>query len=86
MSLLMNNHEHKFLSHAKLEGGGVQSLHLGRRIVAHCTYLEPLLLLSKGAITSKMKHAIKLKTSPANLHNCCTAVAVLDGMPLLAAS
>jgi len=32
--------------------------------------------LTKGAITSKIKHAIKLKTSPARLaqllHNCCS--------------
>jgi len=33
-------------------------------------------LISKGAITSKLKHAIKLKTSPATLaqlflHQCC---------------
>ena len=33
-------------------------------------------LVVKGAITSKIKHAIKLKTSPARLaqllHNCCS--------------
>ena len=33
--------------------------------------------LRKGAITSKIKHEIKLKTSPARLHNCCTTVAAL---------
>jgi len=35
---------------------------------------------TKGAITSKLKHAIKLKTSPArltHLHTCCTTVAAL---------
>jgi len=32
--------------------------------------------ITKGAITSKIKHAIKLKTNPARLaqllHNCCS--------------
>ena len=33
---------------------------------------------AKGAIKSKIKHAIKLKTSPLqNLHNCCATVAAL---------
>jgi len=42
----------------------------------------------KGAITSKIKHAIKHKISPARLaqllHNCCSPG--LDGTPSLAAS
>jgi len=36
----------------------------------------------KGAITSKIKHATKLKTSPARLaqllHNCCRAATVVQ--------
>jgi len=36
----------------------------------------PVITRSKGAITSKIKHAIKLKTSPTRLaqllHNCCS--------------
>jgi len=37
---------------------------------------------TKGAITSKIKHAIKLKTSPARL----THLLHMDGTPSLAAS
>jgi len=44
-----------------------------------------IIAVSKGAITSKIKHAIKHKTSPARLalllHNCCaTVVQVLQDL------
>ena len=53
-------------------------------------YNVPITIVIKGAITSKIKHAIKLKTSPARLAQLLLALAAndgaLDGTPSLAAS
>ena len=39
------------------------------------TYLRKEQLSIKGAITSKIKHAINIKQVLQDLHNCCTTVA-----------
>ena len=49
-----------------LRARGMQPILLSRSIVSD-SYLPGSELESKGAITSKIKHAIKLKTSPARL-------------------
>ena len=57
-----------------LEGDGRQTDNSSIIVRCSLTLLNPV--FSKGAIASKIKHAIKHKTSPARLaqllHNCCS--------------
>jgi len=57
---------------------------------AHECFLFVCLFVGKGAITSKIKHALKLKTSPAKLAQllqpslayCFSLQPMIDGVPV----